>query len=116
MIVAWRAVRIESKRLPWSLFAAGLSVYAAGNILWSLWIEHLPNPPIPSVCDVLWVSFYPFAYAGIVRLAISRGELRPTIRVWLDSLMAAAGLAAVGAAVVFGPTLNAATTGRPSIW
>jgi diguanylate cyclase (GGDEF)-like protein len=115
VIVAWRAVRIESKRVPWSLFAVGLSVYAVGNILWSLWIEHLPNPPIPSVSDVLWLSFYPFAYAGIVRLAISRGELRPTVRVWLDSLMAAAGLAAIGAALVFGPTLNAATGGSVTV-
>jgi diguanylate cyclase (GGDEF)-like protein len=115
LIVAWRAIRIESKRGPWSLLAAGMAVYALGNILWSLWIEHLPNPPIPSVCDVLWLSFYPFAYVGIVRLAISRGELRPTVRVWLDSLMAGAGLAALGAALVFGPTLRAATGGAVAV-
>src|SRR5450755_2140946 len=50
-IVALRAVRVTMKRVPWAIFAAGLSFYGLGNVLWSLWIEHLRNVPIPSISD-----------------------------------------------------------------
>src|SRR5438309_6091485 len=40
-IVGLRAWRIESKRLPWALFAAGLSLYAVGNLLWTFWVHSM---------------------------------------------------------------------------
>jgi diguanylate cyclase (GGDEF)-like protein len=109
-IVALRAFTVPTKRVPWAIFAVGLSFYGLGNVLWSSWIEHLKHAPIPSVCDGLWLSFYPLTYVGIVGLARSRGRQRVRAGVWLDGIIAGAGLAAVGAALVF-PTVLAATTG-----
>ena len=89
-IVAVRAGRVRAKRLAWAIFALGLSLYGLGNVLWSAWIEHLDNPPIPSICDALWLSFYPLSYAGIVGFASSRHERKPPAGVWLDGIIAGA--------------------------
>ncbi|MBV8219798.1 MAG: GGDEF domain-containing protein, partial [Solirubrobacterales bacterium] len=111
-IVGCRAVRIKEKRVAWAVFATGLSLYGLGNVLWSFWIEHLPNPPIPSICDGLWLSLYPLSYAGMVGFASARGRRRPPAGVWLDGLIAGTGLAAIGAAAVFRQVL-ASATGSP---
>jgi diguanylate cyclase (GGDEF)-like protein len=110
VIVASRAVSVPDKRLPWVTFAVGLSLYGLGNVLWSAWVEHLKNVPIPSVCDGLWLSLYPLCYVGIVGFARSGAQRRVPAGVWLDGIIAGAGLAAVGAALVFPPVL-ASTSG-----
>ncbi len=111
-IVALRALRSDTNRLPWALFATGLALYASGNLLWSIWLGHLANPPIPSVSDGLWLSLYPLSYAGIVGFARLRHQRQLPAGVWLDGIIAGAGLAALGAALVFGPVL-ASAMGRP---
>jgi diguanylate cyclase (GGDEF)-like protein len=108
-VVGSRAIAVRTKRVPWLIFAAGLSLYGLGNVLWSTWFEHLQTVPIPSACDGLWLSFYPLSYAGIVGFAWSRGQRRVPAGVWLDGMVAGAGLAAVGAALVFRPVLASAT-------
>ena len=108
-IVALRAIRAKENRLPLALFAVGLGLYGLGNVLWSFWIEHLQNPPIPSICDGLWLIFYPLSYAGIVGFARVRGLRRLPAGVWLDAIIAGAGLAALGAALMFRPVLASAT-------
>ncbi len=108
-IVGLRAIRVEGHRRPWALFAVGLSLYAVANVLWSFWIGYLQNPPIPSVCDALWLTLYPLSYAGIVGIARVQGKRRMPVGVWLDGIIAAAGLAALGAALVFHPILASAT-------
>jgi diguanylate cyclase (GGDEF)-like protein len=108
VIVAFRAVRVTTNRLPWAIFAAGLSLYGLGNLLWSLWIEHLPDVPIPSICDGLWLALYPLSYLGIVGLARLGGQRKVPAGVWLDGIIAGAGLAALGAALVFRPVLASA--------
>ena len=111
-IVVLRVPKVETKRVPWAIFATGLSLYALGNVLWSLWIGNLKDPPIPSICDGLWLSFYPLSYAGIVGFSSFRGERRLPAGAWLDGIIAGAGLAAIGAAVVFHKVL-ASATGSP---
>ena len=104
LIVCWRAVRTAEARRPWMFFAFGISVYGLGNVLWAAWIEHLPNPPIPSICDGMWLTLYPCCYIGIVGLARVR-ERRVPARIWLDGLIAGLGVAAIGAAIVLRPVL-----------
>jgi diguanylate cyclase (GGDEF)-like protein len=106
-IVALRVVRIGERRGPWIVLCAGIALYGAGNLLWALWLEHVAAPPIPSICDVLWLSLYPCSYAGLAWLA-RRGPRLPA-GVWLDGIIAGLGLAALGAAIVFEPVLQAAT-------
>jgi diguanylate cyclase (GGDEF)-like protein len=107
-IVTLRAVRVREARGAWTAFAAGISLYAAGNLLWALWLEHVPDPPIPSICDALWLSLYPLSYVG-VGLLVLKGARKVPAGLWLDGVVAALGLTAVGAAVVFEPVLEAAT-------
>jgi diguanylate cyclase (GGDEF)-like protein len=109
-IVTLRAVRDRTRRGSWALFALGLSLYALGNVLWNFWIGNPSHPPIPSICDALWLSLYPLSYAGIVGFARANGEKQVPIRVWLDGVIAGSGLAALGAALVF-PSLLASATG-----
>jgi diguanylate cyclase (GGDEF)-like protein len=113
MIVALRAVRGTTKQRSWALFALGLSLYGLGNVLWSFWIGNLRSPPFPSVCDVLWLTLYPLSYVGIVGFARERGQRSVPAGVWLDGIIAGAGLAALGAAFVFGPVV-ASATGSPT--
>ncbi|MEA2147862.1 MAG: hypothetical protein QOG59_3449 [Solirubrobacteraceae bacterium] len=107
-VVVVRAVRIRERRGAWILIAVGLSLYGLGNLLWSLWLQNLASPPIPSVSDGLWLSLYPASYVGLVLLARRRGT-NATAGVWLDGIVAGLGIATLGAAVVVAPVLNSAT-------
>jgi diguanylate cyclase (GGDEF)-like protein len=113
--VALRALRATEHRVALTLFAAGLTLYGLGNVLWSFWIGTLPNPPIPSVCDVLWLALYPLSYAGILGFAGIRNRRRLPAGMWLDGVIAGAGIAAIGAALVFGRVLASATGNAASV-
>ncbi len=104
VIVCWRAVRVGEARRSWMWFAFGISIYGLGNVLWAAWVEHLPNPPIPSVCDGMWLTLYPACYIGILGLARVRERHVPA-RIWMDGVIAGLGVAAIGAAVVLRPVL-----------
>jgi diguanylate cyclase (GGDEF)-like protein len=104
VIVCWRAIRTTESRRSWMIFAFGISIYGLGNVLWAAWVEHLPNPPIPSVCDAMWLTLYPCCYIGVLGLARVR-ERRVPARVWLDGVIAGFGVVAIGAAIVVRPVL-----------
>jgi diguanylate cyclase (GGDEF)-like protein len=111
-IVVFRTVRIPEQRAAWTLLAIGLCVYGAGNVVWTIFYNHLEVPPIPSVSDGMWLALYPASYVGLVLLA--RGNNRGAgAGVWLDGIVAGLGFAAVGTAVVFGPVVESAT-GSPA--
>jgi diguanylate cyclase len=107
-VVVCRAVRVEQSRGAWIVIAVGVSLYGAGNLVWSLWLEHVANPPIPSICDLLWLALYPTSYLGVVLLARRQWRGIPA-GVWLDGIVAGLGIAAIGAAVVVEPVLRSAT-------
>jgi diguanylate cyclase (GGDEF)-like protein len=107
-VVILRAVRVRHGRAAWVCLAGGLSLYAAGNVLWSLLYDGMDAPPIPSISDVLWLALYPASYVGLVLLAREHQRAVPG-GIWLDGIIAGLGVAAVGAAVVFGPVLASAT-------
>jgi diguanylate cyclase len=109
-IFALRAIRVSAQRNAWAMLALGLALYGLGNVLWALWISNLRNPPIPSICDALWLTLYPLSYAGIVGLARRYQQPRVSARMWLDGIIAGSGLAAIGAALVF-PQILASTSG-----
>ncbi len=114
VIVCWRALRTTESRTSWAIFAFGISIYGLGNILWAAWIEHLPNPPIPSICDGMWLTLYPCCYLGIVGLAGVR-ERRVPARMWLDGIVAGLGIAAIGAAIVVRPVLATVSGGTAAV-
>jgi diguanylate cyclase (GGDEF)-like protein len=114
VIVCWHAVRTTETRRSWMIFALGISTYGLGNVLWAAWIEHLPNPPIPSICDGLWLTLYPTCYIGIVGLARVR-ERRVPARMWLDGIIAGTGIAAIGAAIVVRPVMASVSGGTAAV-
>jgi diguanylate cyclase (GGDEF)-like protein len=107
-VVVLRVVRVKEGRGPWILIAGGLALYTAGNLLWVLWVQHLDDPPFPSVCDALWLSLYPASYVALVWLGRRAGR-GASAGVWLDGVIAGLGITAVGAAVLFEPVLVTAT-------
>jgi diguanylate cyclase (GGDEF)-like protein len=111
LIVTMRAATSTDSRASWAIFAVGISLYGLGNVLWAVWIQDLADPPIPSICDVLWLTLYPASYIGLAGFAHTRERHVPA-GVWLDGLIAGLGVAAIGAAIVFRPLL-ASTTGSP---
>jgi signal transduction histidine kinase len=100
-IVSLRALRVPSSRGPWTLIAAGLGLYAAGNLLWALWLAHVPSPPSPSVCDALWLSLYPIAYLALSLLARHGRGGGIVATAWIEGLVAGSVTAAIAAQLVF---------------
>jgi len=114
VIVCWRALSTTDSRRSWMIFAFGISIYGVGNVLWAAWIEHLRNPPIPSICDGMWLLLYPCCYIGILGLARVR-ERRVPARMWLDGVIAGLGVAAIGAAIVVRPVLASVSGGTAAV-
>ncbi len=64
-LIVWvRAIRIPDVARAVARARGRLPSYGAGNLVWALWLEHVAAPPIPSICDVLWLSLYPLALRG----------------------------------------------------
>jgi diguanylate cyclase (GGDEF)-like protein len=103
--VAARVVAVERDRRAWIPLAGGLALYSAGWLLWAtLWSDD-PSAPIPSPSDVLWLAFYPAAYATIAML-LRRSFVRAPASMWLDGLVAVLTLAAAGIAVIHGSVFH----------
>jgi diguanylate cyclase (GGDEF)-like protein/putative nucleotidyltransferase with HDIG domain len=97
-----RAVRSSgAERAAWGALAAGLLLYLGGDLYWTIFLTRLDAPPYPSPSDAGYIAIYPAAYVGLVLLLRSRaGRISPSL--WLDGLICALTVAAVGAALVLG--------------
>jgi two-component system, cell cycle response regulator len=107
-----RAVRIPAGRAPWLVLGGGLMLWAAAEIYNTAYLSQLPQPPYPSVSDLLWLAFYPASYVAILLLVRSRMHDRRA-SLWLDGLVAALAVAAVGEVLVFQPVMQ--TSGGTAI-
>jgi len=99
LLVLARAAARRQDRGAWLLMGGGLSCYAAGTVYWVAVVVKIDPPPYPSLCDVMWLAYYPFAYAAVVRLLRAR-QSGIGASTWLDGLIAAA-CAAAFASVMF---------------
>ena len=99
---AVRAARTTGpERAAWMAFTVGLVAYFAGDVYWTVALSGLDEPPFPSPSDAGYLGIYPAAYVGLVLLLRARaGRISPAL--WLDGLISALAVAAVGAALVFG--------------
>jgi hypothetical protein len=89
----------------------GLALYGAGNIFWTIFIRTQDPEPFPSAADVLWLSFYAFAFIAIWLIVREIAEGVP-VSLWLDGVVA--GLAVAGVAAAFiGPVLAITGAARP---
>src|SRR5205814_3558873 len=109
-----RALLVERNRLGWLAIAAAIGLWAMGDTYYTQVYGADPNPPAPSVADIGYLAFYPFAFAGFILLVRSRvPKLTPAV--WLDGITASLAVGAVGAAVVLDAVLQAATGSSAAI-
>ena len=107
-----RALAVRAERGAWVAMTIGLTVSGAGFIVGQALAGPDGNPPFPSIADALYLTFYPATYVTLVLLA--RGRMRKIeFGVWLDGVIVGLTLAAIAAAVVFQPIVDA-TSGSPA--
>ena len=97
-------------RWAWGLIAFGLLTWTAGDLVWTLWLNNLSNPPFPSIADPLYLAMYPAMYASLMLLIRSRRGRVPTEQ-WLDGGMVALAVASVGTGLIL-PTVLQISHGR----
>ncbi|MEP6910467.1 MAG: diguanylate cyclase [Actinomycetota bacterium] len=103
-----RGLRIRAERLPWLLLSGALLLWTAGDLYYYFVLSGSENVPIPSVADPFYLAFYPVSYVALALLL--RGRMRRFQgNLWLDGVIAALAVAALGAAVLFDEVLT--TTG-----
>jgi diguanylate cyclase (GGDEF)-like protein len=105
-LVLARALLVPRERLAWSLLALGIAAFAAGDIYYTVALEGIANVPTPSWSDAGYLTLYPCAFTMIALLVRSHvRHLRTSV--WLDGAIGALAIAAVGAALVLDPVIQA---------
>jgi diguanylate cyclase (GGDEF)-like protein len=91
---------VREHRAAWTLLGAGLLAWTAAEIYSSVVLAKMSDPPYPSLSDYLWLSFYPASYVALLLLVRGRmQEARASL--WLDGVVAALAVCALGEATVF---------------
>jgi two-component system, cell cycle response regulator len=109
-----RGVAFREERAAWLVMGAGLLAWAAGEVTWTTLIADDPDPPYPSIADVLYLSFYPASYTALLLLARSRTDsFRSSL--WLDGAIAGLTVAALIATLAFQPIVDATSGGAAEI-
>src|SRR2546430_8891484 len=83
---AWAASRAAGKdRLGWALMGISASLWAAGEVVWSIYEVGLAvDVPYPSLADVGFLAAVPFALAGIRAFWSEARGTSTRWRVWVD--------------------------------
>ena len=110
-LCAVRAVRHRNERLAWGLIAGALLSWTVGEIYYTAVLWTAKTIPVPSPADVGYLGVYPLAFAGLILLLRDRAK-RVSATVWVDAIIAALVVGALGAAVVFEEVLKT-VGGRP---
>ena len=87
-------------RLAWLLLGAGALAWSGGDLYYSLFLADDLEPPLPSVSDALFLSFYPAAYAALA-LLVRRNVREFHASLWVDALLGALAVSAVAAALLY---------------
>jgi diguanylate cyclase (GGDEF)-like protein len=103
--VLLRGMRLEAERAAWLCLGVGLLLWALGQTYYSVALYYASPAPFPSPADLGFLAFYPAAYLGLALLL--RGRIGRDSSVWVDGLIGALAVAAIVAALVFPPVLEA---------
>src|SRR5688572_15966311 len=100
-----RALRPGRVSIGWLLIGVGVVLWGGGELYYSAVLWTADPMPFPSLADAGWVAFYVPTFAGIVLLARERaGAGAASV---LDGVIAALAITGVGAAIAFGPIVEA---------
>jgi two-component system, cell cycle response regulator len=111
-----RGVLRPGDRAAWLVLGAGALAWSGGDLYYTLFLVDDPVPPLPSVSDGLFLSFYPAAYVALA-LLVRRNVREFHASLWVDALLGALAVSAVAAALfydgvklgIFGTGLEVAT-------
>src|SRR5919108_1644943 len=67
-----RALLVAGERAPWLLLGVGLACWSAGEVVYTAAPGVLDGAGFPSPVDLLWLAFYPAAYAALILLVRAR--------------------------------------------
>jgi hypothetical protein len=109
-VCATRVFRKRENRWAWALVTFSLLTWTGGDLLWTVWLGNLANPPFPSVADGLYLAMYPATYVALMLLLRSRHRHIGAAQ-WLDGAVVGLTAAAVGAGLIF-PTVLGSSHGR----
>ena len=109
-LVVDRARRHVQDRAAWTWFAIALIVYLSGTLAYYLHVINLEVISYPSLSDLGWIAFYPFAYVALFLMLRARlPRLSPSR--WLDGVVAGLTAAAFAVAFALGAALKATEGG-----
>jgi diguanylate cyclase (GGDEF)-like protein len=101
-----RAAYLPGERAAWLSLGIGLLLWALGQTYYSVVLYYASPAPFPSPSDALFLAFYPATFLALVLLLRSRSK-RADSFAWVDGLIGALAVAAVAAALIFPPVLEA---------
>ena len=96
--LGWRAVAHRPERVPFAVMAAGMAMYAAGNVIHKTFYEGRADAPFPSAADWVWLGMQVSAVIGFPLLGRARGMKLDGTSI-LDGIVTAlvlSGLCAIG--------------------
>ena len=105
-----RVLAVREDRRAWALMTVGLLAWTGGDLIWTLWLDNLANPPSPSIADGLYLAMYPAMYISWMLLIRSRLRDVGTAQ-WLDGAAVGLTIAAIGAGLVL-PTVLKMSSGH----
>ena len=110
-VCAARALGRPGERLAWLIIAIGLLAFSVGDVYYTAVFQNAESVPFPSIDDALYLACCPALYVGVVLLLRARIRSMPGA-MWLDGLIGALAVAAVGAALIFSVVVSG-TGGAP---
>jgi diguanylate cyclase (GGDEF)-like protein len=100
----WRAIGSRHRIVPLML-GLGILSWSIGDTVLAAESAGGGTPPVPSLADLFWLSFYPVFYVALVLLA-RRHLARVGGTTWLDGAVAGLGAAALCACFAFNTILH----------
>ena len=91
-----------TRKMPWLAFAAGLGLFALGDVVFDIYAAVGTTTPVPSVADVLYLAAYPLLAWGILGLVRAGGRDKEWASA-IDGLIVAMGAGLVAWVWVMAP-------------
>ncbi len=95
-----RGILRPADRAAWLLLGAGALAWSGGDLYFSLFLADDPEPPLPSVSDALYLSFYPAAYVALA-LLVRRHVRELHASLCVDALLGALAVSALASALLY---------------
>ena len=107
VVIVIRALTSDRPSKGWLLIAAGQAFWSGGAFYYAIVLWYADPMPFPSLADASWLAFYPPTLAGVVLLIRARVAGRGDTVSLLDAAIGGLAISAAGAALAFGPIVDA---------